>query len=246
MQFTTLNKIINLFLIGTFTIVMIVVESILLKIDIDFSVLKELTNSLGLPAFILLASIFSVPVVIFVGVTVDVATELTVRRGVKELLKRESLIWYFFAKPDLDEKLHFEEEVENLLQKSGKYNSLLKKKEADNSSTGKFGTSFGVAFFFHKANGEVVEWVIQHYSVYLLATSYLFILSLFVLAMILFGVIAIENTSKFWIVIGTYLGLSYLLVCESVRKYLHTWEYTHSHNAVVLCDEAADDEISAK
>lgn len=250
MQFTTLNKIINLFLIGTFTIVMVVVESIFLKIDfnplllnfgIDPKGIKDFIQTLGLPAFILLSSIFSVPVVVFLGVTVDAATELTVRTGVKALLRHKFLVCLFANRRDSCKKIYFEKKVDNLLRKTKKYRFLSNVKKVDNPFLDGVDKSFGVAFFFRKGNEEIVDWVIQHYSVYLLATSYLFILSLFVFVTVFLG--AIEFTSKIWIFV-TYLFLFYLLMYESVRKYLHTWEYTHSYNAVVLCDEATNDDIS--
>jgi hypothetical protein len=225
---------------------MATIESILLKIDfnsliekldIDPKALSGSINIIGLPAFILLSSLFSLPVVILLGVTVDAATELTVRKWVKLALKSDFLVCLFFNRRDFRKKLFFEKKVERLLIKTKKYRFLLNSKKTDKLLLDGIDMSVGVGFFFRNANERAVDWVIQHYSVYLLATSCLFILSLFAFVLVLWG--PVEGVSKLWI-IATYLVLSYLLVYESVRKYLHTWEYTHSHNAVALCEDAGD------
>jgi hypothetical protein len=225
MQVTTLNKIINLFLIGTFVVFLACVEAALWNPDINIDKLQALVASLGSPIFVFIATLFSLSTIILLGIIVDALTNMSIRPLIKKLSESDWFMYYLQSQKYLAQYQYLKSKSEESFKAANKYECLL---------DAPHGRPFPVALFFHTANKENIEWVIQHYSVYLLASSYLFMLCL--------GVIIIPLISMAgWVINGIIILVSllsiYVLSYEACRKYIYAYEVIYRHNTIVLCDE---------
>ena len=230
MQVTTLNKIINLFLIGTFVIFVTFAEAVVWSLGGDINTLQVLIVSLGSPVFVFIATLFSLSTIILLGIIVDALSNMSIRQLIKKVAQSDRCMSFLLSKRQLAEHQYLKRKSEESFKTVSKYRHL--------RDTKQHGRNFAVALFFHTANKENIEWVIQHYSVYLLATSYLFVLCVSLLTVPLMPMVG-------WRIKGLIIFVNmlsvYVLSYEACRKYLYSYEVIYRHDVVVLSNEQPEE-----
>lgn len=225
MQVTTLNKIINLFLIGTFVIFVTFAEAIVWSRGIDINQLQSLIT-LGSPVFVFITTLFSVSTIILLGIIVDALSNMSFRPLIKNVARSRRCMSFLLSRKYEREHQYLKGKFEKCFETVNRFEHLRDAKQ--------YGRNFAVALFFHTANKENIEWVVQHYSIYLLATSYLFVVCLSLLSVPLIPMVGWGM--KALIILVTLLSI-YILSYEACRKYLYSYGVIYRHDVVVLSNE---------
>lgn len=225
MQVTTLNKIINLFLIGTFVVVVVAAGVIVQFRDVDSEKYKSLPVLLGSPVIVFVVTLFLVSTIILLGIVVDTLANISVRPLVKIATRKKWAALILGSGKDVVQHEYLMGKFKQRFTKCEKYCDLFDDE--------RYYKAYAVAFFFHSANKETIEWVVQHYSIYLLSTSYLFILYC---TPFLIMMTPVSTGAKACLFFANILFI-YTLIYQSIHKYLYSYDVVFRHGAVVLSSE---------
>lgn len=241
MQITTLNKIINIFLIGAFAFTLLLFPLYfyyshdLSRSDVFFTKLNDLITKLGPTATPLITALTLISVPILLGVVIDAAANIIFENIVEKLPPSNEKVRKFFGiKWRYDQCNELFVKCLNELDSSDKYKHLAKDKTLIRS--------YAVAFFLHTANKENIEWVIQHYSYYLLSINYLFIICL----TFIFTIFLPFALGTKIIICSVSVIFIYLLMSQAMTKFLYSYECAYRHWSVILAQESEEKSKTAK
>ena len=226
MEISTLNKVINLFLVGLFTLSMIFV----FKFQAITSWLKSqevgaIVNSISVPLAIFVATLVLLSTSLFLGLLAD--SIISLLRSVEFFKRKFSKDSWVVRRLQCEKQIKATKDLESKLQSA--YQASQKYTVGDPEV---FDRTFTVALFFHTAKPENFEWLIQHYSMYLLAANYSLLLSV---ALIL-GTLSLHSwTSRivFWMIDGFAI---YLLLRTAINRYFYAYEVVNRQVLVVLSE----------
>lgn len=229
MQITTLNKIINIFLVGAFSFSLLLL-SYFLQNPSTISELQDQFNKINAPTITIFVTftLFTFPILL--GVIVDAAASLLFSYPVKKLPKYKLVRYLFFVKERHDQFEALKEKFKSKFDSTEKYNNLNKD---DNLYR-----TYSVAIFFNTASKENIEWVVQHYSYYLLSINYLFICCCVFISTFFISFNYLSN-NQIRIIVATFI---YLFINQAITKFLYAHECSYRHSAIVLCEEKSNDE----
>jgi hypothetical protein len=230
MQITTLNKIINLFLVGIIAMGM--------TLYLFSAQAVQFLSSSQLPPIIKdsigpIGSVFGAVVLlsfsVFFGVLVDAASEWLVRSFiVKKAIENSRLLRIAFRTQRQYTLTHdLRKRFREQLVVNKKYRNLAANDEEEDKA-------FGSAIFFETAKAENVDWLTQVYSVYLLATSFvLIIIVLTIVCPILhaFG-IPIKTLPLDWYI--PFMFAVYFFLYLGAHRRLFSYEIVYRHGLLTL------------
>jgi hypothetical protein len=229
MQITDLNKVINLFLVGSLALTI----AALLWRDEIYSEAKRLVGTEGqFPASlgILLTTLLVLAIVMFVGCVIDGLAQVFIRRHFERLVERKFFLKLFFYRRQYEDTKSCRAKFKSLLKQSSKYQYISEEEDIVSAA----------ALFFHTAKPQNITWLIQHQAVHVLATDYIALILIFTIAFIVFGVLhilglGVKALPAYWLAIFIFplYPLSYL----SIDRWLYTYEVAYRNNIIVLCEE---------
>lgn len=213
MQINTLNRVIALFLVGSF---MVVLAIFVFRGKID-GYLDTHPNAKALsPAAATLVAVGLLPVTALLGVIVDAFGNLTVRRGIKRLLfERRTGARLFFCAREFDEKEEWKKLFREGLIQSERYKLLRGRLDLL--------SPLSAGLFFRTAKREHNEWLVQHLSMYHLSANFV------IIAMLGF-VLALYRCSA-GLAIASFLT-GYLLMIFALDQFLYCYQIAF-RNAVL-------------
>ena len=216
MQLNTLNRVIALFLIGGLVMVM---AAVAYQDQIVCLLTKYSAPGLGPSAGAFLA-VGLLSITALAGTVVDAVGNITVCLLVRKFLaRRRGLAVWFLCADAFDEQDSWRTPFKDALEGSPRYKAV-----ANNEDMVR-GVSAGI--FLRTAGKEHLEWLLQHYSMYHLATSFV----------IIFIPCAIWSfrTGHYCITAGTISG-AYLLMGFALDNYLFTYEMSFRNAYLALAD----------
>jgi len=221
MQLNTLNRVIALFLIGGFVVLLtaVALEPKIRSLVEPYSK-KELSAATSVFVAVALLSVTALA-----GSLVDAIGNLTVRRLIRRKLavKRNGAM-LFFSGSEFDERDQWQSAFERELNGRPKYNDLLKPCKPDTIK------ALSAAMFFRTAGKEHTEWLIQHHSMYHLSANFVVILIS----------CAVWSLFRCWPTMAAVsLVGAYLLTSFSLDNYLYTYQLSF-RNAYVTMIEPSD------
>lgn len=218
MQLNTLNRVISLFLIGGFVVVLTAVS---FRKEIgEFLVQHPFGPVWGPMAGVFLA-VGLLSVTALAGAIVDALGNLTVRRFIRKVLARNRFTaGMFLCAGEFKEQGRWKETFEAALQDNPKHKSLAAKEEMIKP--------LSAGMFFRTAEKEHAEWLIQHHSMYNLSADFVVIL------------IAVAIFAWFRELPGVAygcLGGAYLLTTFALDNYLYTYQLSFRNAYLAIKDE---------
>lgn len=240
MQITTLNKIINLFLVGSLAIVVLFLLLYGFHDALINKFIKEDLIALSSSLQIILLILFF-PVGIFVGTIIEgISDAFRPFTKLHNLPFNHKSLWlsFFRNKEDFHDFKAFYLLFKNVLKESSVY---YKGYDVEDQQINKEKIELAAAIFFKTANPETISYVIQHYSSYILATNYLLIL-LITLPFIFF--IDIDINLRLLILFSIIICL-YSLIHFTIERYCFTY-YTLYRHAYLVVREHLLDKIEPK
>jgi hypothetical protein len=231
MQVTTLNKIINLFLVGT-SFNVILIGFIAYSFNGSFSVsdyarLKIAIGTIGEPTIVVVVTFVFLSSGFMFGIIADSISSVGIfllDKAIEiESLRRRVL----FCQGSYEQYSHLSDKFEKLLKDTEKYKILKPEKIVRKS--------YASGIFFDTANKENVEWLVQHYSIFLLSMNYILIVPFALFIATVFPT-TLFWTIIFWIVILAFL---YSLIYQAAHKYLYAYEVIYRHGVIVISKELA-------
>lgn len=227
MQITTLNKVINLVLVGTFALVLgawLFFDKMVSYFGSDTFIAVRPHASEAIVIFAIALALLSVTMCL--GLIVDAIANLVrgfLKKHVYESDDAERLLMCLHA---LQNFRHYREQFNKLFRADAMYRAIASETDEKNKS-------YAVAIFFQTAKPEHVEWTLQHYSMYVLATSY------FTLLLLCLPVVWCTNNScgarEFFT--GLAILALYLLLHSAIDRYFYVYENTYRHVSVLLSDK---------
>ena len=226
MPVTTLNKIIHLLLTGT--LVLMALAGVLLVQGVIPSIPPLSASAyLSSPAVVFLATLLIVPVVLLIGLITDGLTHILVRRHTEAVMKHPWVLAITFTAFDYEQYLAHDRTIQPLLDSELDSETMVETPAA----RGRLRRSFATGIFLKTANKDAIDWAIQHYSMYLFATSGVLV----VFAILLWAPFATRLAwpARTALIAGDALAL-WVLAHSSIEKYLYTYEVTYRHAILVL------------
>ncbi|HYI11335.1 MAG TPA: hypothetical protein VEK57_19930 [Thermoanaerobaculia bacterium] len=218
MQLNTLNRVIALFLIGGFVVVMIAVA---FEKEIRKLLEPYAKMDLGAPAGVFLA-VALLSITALAGTLVDALGNVTVRRLIRKwAAKRRSRALIFGCAEEFDEQNRWRENFRAFLEKDERFRHLAQEEMIKAASAG---------MFFRTAEKEHTEWLVQHHSMYHLSAN-------FVIIILAAGVWALREAS-YLLALGTVVG-AYLLFTFALDNHFYTYQLSF-RNAYLAMNDAAN------
>ena len=215
MQLNTLNRVISLFLIGGFVIVL-ATASLTTQIS-GFLKLHPVDSSWGPAAGVFLA-VGLLSVTALAGTIVDAVGNLTVRKVIRRWLgKRRLGSRLFLCGSEFNETQRWKGIFEEALNSSPRYKSLADSRDVFNS--------FSAVLFFRTAEKEHAEWLIQHHSIYHLSADFVVILA---------GLCVFLWTRGLLISAALSLLCAYLLTTFALDNYLYTYQISFRNAYIAI------------
>lgn len=215
MQLNTMNRVIALFLIGGFVIVMLAVafESEIRALLNQYSKME-----VGAPAGVFLA-VALLSITALAGSIVDAIGNLTVRRLIRKwLAKDRSRAMFFFCAEEFDEQDRWRTAFQTSLTSEPRYKNLAHPEMIKAASAG---------LFFRTATKEHNEWLVQHHSMYHLSANFVIIL----IACASWSFANAEHVAGVACLIGAYL-----LITFALDNYLYTYQLSFRHAFLALME----------
>lgn len=162
------------------------------------------------------------------GLIVDAIANLIrgfLKRRLYESERAQRLLW---CKHALKNLRYYREQPTKLFKADEEYQAIASEKYEENKT-------YAVALFFQTAKPEHVEWTLQHYSMYVFATSY------FTVLLLCLPLAWFTNYSFVAKAVFTALDLValYLLIHSAIDRYLYVYENTYRHSAAFLATRRA-------
>lgn len=225
MQLNTLNRVIALFLIGGFVVVLAAVS---FEAEIRTLIEPYSKMELGAPAGVFLA-VALLSITALAGTLVDALGNLTVRRVIRKwLAKDRSHARMFFCAEEFDEQDRWRRTFRASLVEE-RYKALAEDDMIKAASA---------ALFFRTAEREHTEWLVQHHSMYHLSANF---------AVILIGSAAWSlGEGAYYLAAGSILG-AYLVTTFALDNYLYTYQLSFRNAYLAVSNPpAADSATSGK
>lgn len=217
MQLNTLNRVIALFLIGGFVIVM---AAVALEAKIRTLLEPYSKMDLGAPAGVFLA-VALLSVTALAGTIVDALGNLTVRRVIRKWIAKErARARVFLCAEEFDEQHLWREAFRTALQSDKRYESLAKDDMIKAASA---------ALFFRSAEKEHTEWLVQHHSMYHLSANFV------IVVITVAGWLMYERA---YLLAGISIVGAYLLTTFALDNYLYTYQLSFRNAYFALKDSA--------
>ncbi|HSE19546.1 MAG TPA: hypothetical protein VLB46_20960 [Pyrinomonadaceae bacterium] len=166
MQITDLNKIINLFLVGSLALT---IAALLWmdKIQTYYKARQPAGEEGQFPTalIVLVITLLVLATAMLIGCVIDRLTEIIFRKHFNWLTKRKLLRRFFFVGNQYEETNSCRTKFSSLLSKSSKYQCINYKEEDCEI--------YAAALFFHTAKPGQISWLVQHHAVHILATDYI-------------------------------------------------------------------------
>jgi len=217
-QLNTLNRVISLFLIGGFVVVVVAGS---LREEIGAFLLRYSFGPGWGPTAGVFLAVGLLSVTALAGAIVDALGNLTVRRFIRNFPgKSRFLAGLFLCRGEFNEQARWRETFKSALKDNQKHQSLADKKEML--------SPLSAGLFFRTAEREHAEWLIQHHSMYHLAADFVVIL----LASAIFSWFRdIPNVAY-----GS-IGGAYLLTTFALDNYLYTYQLSFRNAYLAIKDE---------
>lgn len=211
MQLNTLNRVISLFLIGGFVVVMAVVAS---EAHIEPLLKRYATMSAPAATFMAVALL---SLTALAGTIVDAFGNLTVRSWIqKTLAKNREVARLFWCVSEYDEYACWREVLRGALVNNRNHARL---------SGDDMIKAASAALFFRTSGKEHTEWLIQHYSMHHLSANFAIILIACAGWTFFVGAYAISGAS---------ILCAYLLTTFALDNYLYAYQVTFRNAYLAL------------
>jgi len=235
-QLNTLNRVISLFLIGGFVVVLSAVllrEEIAKKVDPFFARAPSRRGLEPMAGVLLTVGLLSATAL--AGAIVDALGNLTVRRFITKILSKDRfLAGLFWCAGEFDEYESWRKTFEAALENNRKHESLV----------GKPGMMkpLSAGIFFRTADKEHVEWLVQHHSMYHLTADFVVILLIgAVLAFVgaIVGAVRVAWQLDLFLLALTCASVAaaYLLMTFALDHFLYSYQLTFRNAYLALKDE---------
>lgn len=229
MQVTTLNKIINLFIVGAFVLTLLIFAFVYYYKDFiteaEIRAIKITADAIGAPVIALFATFAFVSVGILLGIIVDTIANLVFEDLLKKIYKNERSRLIFRCEKNFKKYDSLMNNFKQEFTSSDKYKDLPRNEDIY--------IAYSVGIFFHTANKENIEWAVQHYSFYLLSLNYLFV-SCCVLIVTPFTTLPLTYKLGLTAVLFVFI---YVLIYQAINKFLYTYEVSFRHSTIILIEE---------
>lgn len=234
MQVTNLNKVINFLLIGLISIGIIVLsfyqEIILLFKSASF--IGDASQLFSNSAILTGITLFLFSLSFFIGLLVEGGAAISVQTFIVWGSSKRLFIRLFACSKGAKAFNYTLHEFNKLFKVNKTYNRINKYESHDNP--------LAVALFFKTANSQTLDWVIQHYSTYILATNYIFLLLFLGTPVLIIKFFSANFTLFVKIFISIiFITCIYLLFHLAIDRYLYTYETTYRQDILVLCDDTS-------
>ena len=237
MQITDLNKIINVFLVGSLALT---IAALLWmdKIQIYYKARQPAGEEGQFPTalIVLVITLLVLATAMLIGCVIDGLTEIILRKHFNWLTKRKFLRRFFFIGNQYEETNSCRTKFSSLLSKSSKYQCINYKEEDCEI--------YAAALFFHTAKPGHVSWLVQHQAVHILASDYIvLILILTIVFPVLYFLgldVKVLPTYWWWLFFLSIYPLFYL----SLDRQLYTYEVAYRHAVLVLCEDSSKSDDS--
>lgn len=205
MQVNNLNKTINLLIIGSFALLNICLLDIWLYSSQHLNSIISFLKKNELEDFQTLIGLFSVPLIIFLGIVINTLAEM-IREFIGErssrYKKRRSVAAFFRNANDYDRYIFWKT---SLLDKLG---SEFKEHASYNG--------VGTTIFFEKSKEASINWVVSHYITYIMAADFAMILTVDFFYFLFF---------EQWLTALFTALLIWILLCQSVGKFFYSYSF---------------------
>ncbi len=220
MQIGNLNKIINLFIVGLLVNALIVLSN--LYFISDESKLSQFLQGFNSEAAIAQLLLISIPVALFWGVLVEAITEF---------LRRE---YIYSTRPNIAQtlsailmlsktRLLYEEFLDKAMKELQNDPVYHKPSDEIKMNPRKYWTNIAAALLFRHGTREQIEYAIQHYSMYLLATNFATI----VLAGAVIWIFAVKKLLVLFSGLLVFAAIIYFLMRYSTDKFYFTYMHVY-------------------
>lgn len=210
MQLSTLNRVIALFLIGGFVVVM---ATVAFKDEIE-TLLPQSSNWTGIFLAIALLSAAALA-----GTLVDALANLTICLLIRKwIAKGRSRARLFFCGGDFDVQDRWRSAFHAAIEHDPRYKKLANDDMIQATSA---------SMFFRTAEKAHTEWLVQHYSMYHLSANFALVL----IACAVWAFVSSAYLLGFLCIAG-----SYLLTTFAVDNYLHTYRMSFQNAYLALHD----------
>lgn len=230
MEISTLNKVINLFLVGLFMLSLIFFFNFTVIIGwLKSQEPDTIQKHISPPLAIFGGTLIMLSCSLFLGLFLD--SVISFLRSLKPRWKcfgkNGWIICFLLCKSQVERTEKLRELCNRAYRVSGKYDLDT---DDDRDHT------FAVALFFHTAKTENMEWLIQHYSIYLLAANYSLLL------FIALGMAVFSSHGWGFKLIFFVIDVSaiYLLLRAAINKYFYAHAVVYRHVCVVLGEQRGE------
>jgi hypothetical protein len=221
MQITSLNKVLNLFMVGLFVIILFaysMMDRIISHLSSDK--FKNLSDAVSEPVLVLAITLMLFSVALLAGLIIESALSIF-KTFLKPSHKHTFVVSFLRCKRQVRQTEDIRAEFEKIFTTSRKYKHFASKERSNTIAT---------AIFFHTANPQNIEWLTQHYSLYMLSASYAFLLFL---GLIIYTAGPAGLLSKV-IFLCCDLAVIYLLLHTAVNKYFFAHAIVNRHACIVV------------
>lgn len=223
MPITNLNKVVNLFIIGALT---------LLLIGLTFweqtytFIVEDETLSFG--SLIGFATIAFLPLSTLFGAVVESITDLFIRvLFTRKIAKSRQIARFLLRLDEFKEHEYYKKRYVSFLKLS--HSSKLEGDEENEELNARSAQ----AIFFDNASAEHIQWLIRHYARYHLITQLILI---FLFALPLLPKLALVLNVHYLIVYGIYIFCMYTLVSLVIGLRLYSYELLYRHASHYLAE----------
>lgn len=226
MQVSNLNKVINFFLVG-----LLVISAIILLFYNQIAQYLTLgsPNLLSNSSLILLITFFLFTGSIFIGLFVEGCSSILIRNPIEKFVRKRWFVKLLWCGEASDHYKYFRDQFNEVFRTNEIYGKLAKG-STDNDSY------YAAGLLFKDGSSQSIDWGIQHYSTYVLATNYIFLF--LVIGLVIMIKLFSGNFSLGEQMLGFvgYMAVIYFLLHMAVDRYLYTYESTFREAVLLLCD----------
>jgi len=213
MQLNTLNRVIALFLVGGFVVVMAAVA-----FDVQLRGALKPYSELGAAAGVAMA-VALLSITALAGVVVDALGNLSVRRVITKWIAKDRLrAGLFFCTDEFDAQNRWRQVFQDSLKRDPRHEEVVNDDMIRGASA---------VIFFRTAEKEHTEWLVQHYSMFQLSTNFVVTL----LACATWAFLERQCCLALLSIAGAYLVTTFAL-----DNYLYTYQLTFRNAYMVLND----------
>ncbi|HMG72193.1 MAG TPA: hypothetical protein VK582_01720 [Pyrinomonadaceae bacterium] len=235
MQITDLNKIVNLFLVGSLALTIVALLWID-KIQAYYLAhhVAEMESTLPTSMVVLVTTLLALGSAMFTGCVVDGLTEIFLRANLRRLVDIRLVRKFFWVGKQYQTTKSCRDKFNSLLENNARYKSF--------HDDDKGHKTFAAALFFHTAQSGNVSWLVQHHAVHVLTADYIFLVLTFTIVFPILhflGFFAGFDVKLLPFPWWCLLILSLYPLCHlAIDRWLYTYEIAYRHGMVVLSEAA--------